>query len=210
LLLLQGFSTAFLEVCGIETVLRLWDGISNSPVLAVYSGYGIGSCIGVVLMMKYVKFNPKDSYFDTLNFTNTSINRTLIADDIKLQMPFTIGGVFGVFVVIGFIIINLMRREKNMKLFDKKNTDVNSYLLQEQKTNSANRKQSKLESFDKILFNSKFTSRKGFFIKMNQLVLLTLLSITLVAYVSINSSYLLPYTTMGRLYFLYFLLLILI
>jgi hypothetical protein len=69
---------AILEVCGIETVLKLWDGISNSPVLAVYSSYGIGSYIGVVLMMKYVKFNPKDSFFDTLNFTNASGNRTLI------------------------------------------------------------------------------------------------------------------------------------
>ena len=149
-------------------------------------------------MMKYVKFNPKDSFFDTLNFTNTSSNRSLIADDIKLQISFSIGGVFGFFVVIGFIIISLMGREKNMKIIEKKNTDVNSNLLQEKKTISADKKQSKLESFDKIVFNSKFTSRKGFFIKLNQLVLLTLLSITLIAYVSINSSYLLPYTTMGR------------
>ena len=80
-------------------------------------------------------------------------------------------------------------------------------LLEEQRAFSEIRKKGELESFDKILFNSELISKKVFFVKMILLVLLILLSITLIAYVSINSSYLLPYTTMGtfstRIYFNY-------
>ena len=177
LLFLQGLFNAVLEVSATEITLKLWHGISDSPILGVYSGYGIGSCIGVILMMKFIKFNPNET-------------KLLSPEDIKLQVPFSSAGLFGIFVVACFIILHYFETKKNIKF---KNDDKKQKLNLLTPKNEIITKLSKFE----IIFNSKFISKNVCRIKIIQLILLTLLSITLSGYVCINASFLLPYTTKG-------------
>ncbi len=45
LFLIQGCAQGLYDVGGNQIILGLWNGISNSPISAMQSGYGIGAMV---------------------------------------------------------------------------------------------------------------------------------------------------------------------
>ena len=219
------FFKFILKVCGAESTFRLWHGISNSPISAVYSGYGIGSCLGVAFIMRFIKFNPitRLKVLSELNSTTDDYEKVyeknkpvfsqikrddktnitfyaneITSDEIKLVVPYSTAGCFGLFVAIGFICLHYIEKKAHIVL--KKPNDAESDLIKNKipETLIADDQQNKsLNYLNKLLFGTIFISKKVFYIKVFQLILLTLLSVILCSFVSINSAYMLSYTTRG-------------
>lgn len=119
LFFIQGCGIGMFDIGGNQMILRLWSGISNSPVNAMHAGYGIGAIIAVQILKPYIKFNPLLKASKTLTLKNhTTINETVVtSNDITLMVPYSIGGCVGIVIVILFLIA---------QYFEIKNTKSNS------------------------------------------------------------------------------------
>lgn len=145
--------------------------------------------------MRFIKFDPKSQLKLTINET-TWIEKELkqsSSDDIKLQIPYGIAGCFGFLVAIGFILFHIIETKNQFKI-GKKIEHAKVNLLEKPNENNKN---SLIKTINKILFTTKFKSKKVFFIKIIQVILLFLLSLNLCAFISINSTYMVSYLTKG-------------
>ena len=106
--LVQGLATALYDLGGNHIVLKLWDGISSSPINAMHSGYGIGALIAVQLAKPFIKFDPLQSVKDAEKVKNSNqssfvfanntdpvdlqIGNEINPNDIQIGIPFSISG----------------------------------------------------------------------------------------------------------------------
>jgi hypothetical protein len=144
--------------------------------------------------MRFIKFDPKSQLKLTSNETTwiEKEHKKISSDDIKLQIPYGIAGCFGFLVAVGFIFFHIIENKKQFKM-ETKIEHVKVNLLEKPDEN----KTSLIKTINKIIFSTKFKSKKVFFIKIIQVILLTLLSLNLCAFISINSSYMVSYLTKG-------------
>ena len=56
--LIQGLGTATYDLGGNHVILKLWDGVSSSPINALHAGFGVGALIALEIAKPVIKFQP--------------------------------------------------------------------------------------------------------------------------------------------------------
>jgi FHS family Na+ dependent glucose MFS transporter 1 len=205
LFLLQGVGHAIYDVCGNQIIFRLWSGISESPVNAMHAGYGIGAMITVQLLKPFLKFNPKEDedrmvYNYTNNMTSTvfvgeneiaSLNNTdqITSSDIKLQIPYSVAGLVGVFTMCVFIVAQFFE----IKHLKKSKVEKRAEEIPFKEKNEKNKK----ITIPERIFGRKIENRKNFVIISIELGIVFLLFMAVSAYNLVLTSYMLTYATKG-------------
>jgi hypothetical protein len=158
--------------------MRLWHGISNSPIIFVRSGYSLGALMIVFISKSFVKFNPILS----------SKNETSIIEstDIKLKLPYSIAGIFSIFIGFIFILIQYFEYKENIR------QQVN--LNNKKNINTA---RSVLDKISFIIFNDNKYKRKKFNSKILLTILLLIVTISIGGFTIVLSNFMISYVTKG-------------
>ena len=132
LFMIQGFAQAIYDLVGNDMILKLWSGISTSPINAMHSGYGIGAIMAILASKNFIVFSAYDRLLTTekisANSTNSLVTNfvspsttpssliynassisnstTSMADweKIDLKIPYWIAAKFSLFVGLLFLI----------------------------------------------------------------------------------------------------------
>jgi hypothetical protein len=84
----QGIGSCLFEIGGTHIVLKLWDGVSTSPINALYAGYGIGGLLMVQLAKPFIIFNELEDSMLSNNTNSTTIS-TQIQTPYKMYLIFS-------------------------------------------------------------------------------------------------------------------------
>lgn len=144
---IQGCLQSIFDLCSNESVLRLWHGVSNSPVSVSLAGYGIGALASVFIAKPYVKFNPilnadivinadkidnnQTNRNESIQFINenvSSVNATSQSSKITLYVPYSIFAVYG-FLIGLFFLITHFYEIKNKLVFNQESSADQSVKL---------------------------------------------------------------------------------
>jgi FHS family Na+ dependent glucose MFS transporter 1 len=193
LFFIQGIGIGIYDIGGNQIILRLWSGISNSPVNAMHSGYGIGAIFAVQILKFYIKFDPlmkidESVQNSTLNHRNLKLITT---DDIDLAVPYTFGGLFGIAIVIAFLIAQYFENNALKKYAEK---DHSSMPLNEP---SCVLHDNRVESMQKIIFGKKFKDSTSFLIVSLIAILIFFLFMFANGTITIVNTFMLTYLTNG-------------
>ena len=196
---IQGCGIGTYEICGNQIILKLWNGISNSPVNAMHSGYGIGAIAAVQILRSYIKFNPilkiNENYNNTAN--TTEIINMQKSSDINLVIPYTIGSCFGIGIVIGFLIAQYFE-SKVTKKYEKETVDQIIFSpLSLNKATLLNKENNHLRSHQKINFGRHLQSKTSFVALVLITSLLFLLFMFANGTITIINTYMLTYLVNG-------------
>lgn len=196
---LQGAAQASLDVCVNGEALRLWSGISNSPISIILAGYGIGALVVVFIAKPFVKFNPiLNAISDNNNITNTS---SIKQSDIKLHIPFTIAGLFGLLIVCGFMIsfyyTTKLNKANDTQLESKKPQENSEMIANDDDDNHLNVKLTKTAKFFMIIFDENSSNNKERAAKVIKSLLLFILCVCVGGYTIVLSAFRLTYLTTG-------------
>ncbi len=102
LFFINGCGAAIFEVGSSQMMLRLWHGISSSPISSTYGSYGIGAIIAAQLAKPFIKFNPIENVENKT--ANVTENSTILPSDIQLQIPYGCGTILAAIVTVGLFI----------------------------------------------------------------------------------------------------------
>ena len=124
--LLQGISQAVVELAGNYIILNLWSDISNSPINAMHSGYGIGAILAIQIARPFISFDPfkheidEVQHFNQTNITridpkllsNSSVGEMQLhhksSEEIDLRFPYWIASSAGLVLGVLFFIAQLL------------------------------------------------------------------------------------------------------
>lgn len=124
---MQGFAQAIYDLVGNDMILKLWSGISASPINAMHSGYGIGAIVAILASKNFIVFSDYDlllakanssnvvvpSVASSVLVTNSTISSSNVSiektgwEKINVQTPYWIAGKFSLFVGILFLITQI-------------------------------------------------------------------------------------------------------
>jgi MFS family permease len=184
-------------------ILRLWHGISSSPISGTYGSYGIGAIVAAQLAKPFIKFNPLESHFnETANITgNSTSNSTkiILPEEIQLQVPYGCGVILGALVTIGLLVSQYyeLKELKNVKLHQ--NKQQATLIVKEQKTltkRDAPTDKVYLAGVQKIFFLNVLYKNMSVFIIFLQIFLLCIMFISVYAFLILNN-FLLTFFTKG-------------
>ena len=197
--LIQGLATATYDLGGNHIILKLWDGISSSPINAMHSGYGIGALIAVQLAKPFIKFDPLQSLNDTEeiissneSFISNVTSNYINSNDIKIGIPFAISAIIGIAIVVLFIIAQIIEL-KNAKKVEAK--IGSKFSIDNDKTKDNETRSSSF--FQRLLFDKKEYKGKALAYMLVQIFLLALIFFCLQGYITVISKFMLTYLTMG-------------
>lgn len=77
--MMQGISQAIYDVVGNDMILKLWSGISTSPINAMHAGYGIGAILAIIASKNYIVFSDYDRLLDSKTNSSKTIFSTTIS-----------------------------------------------------------------------------------------------------------------------------------
>lgn len=201
LFLLQGISQSLSDTCCGESSIRLWNGISDSPITLIQAGYGIGALLIVLISKPYVKFNPLtlsqsvSSSQNNSSFNMTISNKNAVSSDIKLQIPYSIAAIIGGCVGLAFV-FTYFYELKMVTRYSQAKTNV----LQDE--NEDDKKHNVSETNNQRLYKLVFgniDNKNGetFSAKCIQMILIILLSMLVGAHAIVLGSFMLTYVTTG-------------
>lgn len=171
--------------------MKVWEGISTSPLNAMHAGYGIGGILAVQLSKPFIKFNcvPING-----NFSNLSI--TLKPEDIIIQTPYFIASTIGVVLVICFIISHLVETRNERRYREKLHqNDQEKVALKIAALDSEPKND---QTFIKSLFfGDKNYKGKALCYMSVQISLITVIFFFLAGYIAIICKFMLTYLTKG-------------
>lgn len=125
---MQGFAQAIYDLVGNDMILKLWSGISASPINAMHSGYGIGAIFAILASKNFIVFSDYDRLLAKANSSNVAIpsvatsvlvtNSTISLtsnvsiektdwEKINVKTPYWIAAKFALFVGILFLITQI-------------------------------------------------------------------------------------------------------
>ena len=201
LFLVQGLATALYDLGGNNIILKLWQGVSTSPINAMHAGYGIGALIALHIAKPFIKFDPIKSlknieemtnYNQTLFLKNLTFNK-IKSEDIQVVLPYSISASIGILISTLLIIAQILEI-KNTKKFDRK---MGSKLLVVN-VNEINHKYINSSSlFQKLLFDKKEFKGKSLCYMLVQILLLTFVFFFLQGYITVSGKFMLTYLTKG-------------
>jgi FHS family Na+ dependent glucose MFS transporter 1 len=198
LFLLHGMSFAIYDVGGNQIILRLWSGISDSPVNAMHAGFGIGAMIILNVVKPFIKFSS-----DIRNEQNSSSdtnNSALSPDDIKLQIPYSIAASFGFVIAICFLIGQYFETKNRKAANHGSNSEANQQTvpLKQIPLSNDERQQAPVKFIQKILFKNRiYTSLKDLALVLTLISLIFLLFLCVNGYMSVMTTYMLTYLIKG-------------
>lgn len=79
---MQGISQAIYDVVGNDMILKLWSGISTSPINAMHAGYGIGAILAIIASKNYIVFSDYDRLLSQSD-SKTNSSRTMSSTTIS-------------------------------------------------------------------------------------------------------------------------------
>lgn len=112
----QGFAQAVYDLIGNDMILKLWSGISTSPINAMHAGYGIGAILAILASRNYIVFSSYDSLIAKTtgaNLSTTVINSTQALDHshdwekINLKTPYWFAASVSLFLGLLFLVAQL-------------------------------------------------------------------------------------------------------
>lgn len=184
LFLIQGFAQAIHDVGGTALMLRLWSGISNSPVNLLGAGYGTGALIAVLAARNFVKFNP----------INKNTTNPVNSNDIRLEIPFTIAFTLGIIEIISLLVAQYYEL-KNIKRLKFQNQE------KQLKSNTENEKvENCLKKIYSFIFKETYTNQM-FVIKFILSIILFMLTFSVCGLTSVLYSFFITYLTTGPAHF---------
>jgi hypothetical protein len=201
---MQGCAQGLYDVNGIQIVLRLWNGISNSPISGMQSGYGIGALITVQTLKPFIKYNPSRNIENEAEIPfNSTLNQNLKLRpyDITLQVPYGISAAFGCLMTILFLFAQYfemrntrcrLKRQQNISNLFLKNRNKTKRLVRDDDDENVD-----LQIAQRLFFNDKAFKRSQLIYKVIQVILLVLLCIGANGYQTVISSFLFTYLTKG-------------
>jgi MFS transporter, FHS family, Na+ dependent glucose transporter 1 len=201
--LIQGVAQAVYDVGGNSIILRLWDGISDSPVNAMHAGYGIGAMLSVSIVLPFIKVSGVNEMLnDTLtNETNqTEEAIELTSDDIKLQIPYSIAGSLGALILICFLVAQYFELKNSKKLEKEKLKNQQEMSLKplNDNLNELNKNSSVPLAFvQKLLFGSKTYSKSSLSIVLIQVFVIFLFFASASGVNNVLTAFLRTYLTLG-------------
>ncbi len=198
---IQGCATAIFDVGTNQEVLRLWRGISSSPINALHAAYGLGGVIALQLVRPFVKFDP---YLVQLQNSTSITNYTnvITSADIKLQLPFGLSSAFGSFICIGFLIaqyfeLKHVKQTKKDEEVEKSAAIALTDVKQDECADSTNDVNIvKFPKFQGILFENVRYKNNAIYVFLAELFLVFMLFLSVAAFLTVGN-YLLTYFTKG-------------
>lgn len=197
---IQGCAQSFFDNCANVDTLRMWNGISHSPISIIHAGYGIGALMAVFTAKPFVKYNR---ILNVVNSKSNILNGSIISiqnlstithqSDIRLQIPYTISSIFGFIVALAFL-ATYYYELKVLKI--NKTGEHNETDFSENKENPDQALTEKLSGFEKI-FGEKFENKRKIFEKSIKVVLLFMICISIGGYNTLIQNYTLTYFTKG-------------
>jgi len=193
----HGLAQAIYDVGGNFIILGLWNGISNSPVNAMHGGYGIGAILSVQLLKPFIKFsaskNPALNL--TMNATDNETASVLTSEDIALQIPYSVAGLFGCVVLVGFLVAQYFETKHRKHVKQVQEDNQQSVPL---KTLDEAEVHRKAPSFiEKLLFGDTNYDGKTFALMCVQIVLFMILFAFVSGFNNVLTGYNLTFLTRG-------------
>lgn len=201
--LIQGMAQAVYDVGGNSIILRLWDGISDSPVNAMHAGYGIGAMISVSIVLPFIKVSGvSESLNDTLtNETNkTEETLGLTSDDIKLQIPYSIAGSIGALILVCFLVAQYFEIKNTKRIEKEKLKNQQEMSLKPLNDNLNELKENSsvpLAFIQKLLFGSKTYDKSALPIVLIQVLLVLLFFASASGVNNVLTAFMRTYLTLG-------------
>ena len=168
--------------------MRVWDGISNSPILFARAGYSLGALSAIFISKSFVKFNP---LLIDRNQTIVTDNSSIIeSDDIKIKIPYSIVGMIS--LVVGFTFVASQYFDSKHKIHLKHKNS-----LREHKSSRFKVYTSVLDRISFLVFNDKSYEKRVFRSKIILAFLLLVVTISIGGFTVILSNFMMTYQTKG-------------
>ena len=196
----QGVSQALFDICVSGAILRLWSGISNSPINGAQAGYGVGALIATFLSKPFVKFNPI-IISDKQNSTFVT-NQTLMmveSSDITLQIPYSLAAAVGLLLAIAFVFAQYFETINTMKFNKKKIRDEINEIedLNANKSEATKKAGGILDKFNNLIFNDVHYESNVFKSKSILTLLTVILAMSIGGFSIILVNFMITFTTKG-------------
>ena len=175
--------------------MRLWSGISNSPLSGAQAGYGVGALLAVFLSKSFVKFNPATMISET-NATLANQSTILKSSDITLQIPYSLAGLCAFLIFIAFLFAQYFETKNSNKF----NRDIKGAMEENEGLNIKRLNSNKINRLNKLsflIFNDSNYTAKVFNAKLLLTVFSFMLAISIGAFSIVFGNFLLTYTTKG-------------
>jgi hypothetical protein len=170
----------------------------------MHSGYGIGAIIAVQLLKPFIRFDPMKTYLikniDFINqssTTNYTVNEWTTADDIQLSVPYWLGCLVGLFVLICFILAQYFENRNSRKLVEKKKDQM--LVKSSANTLSIAKASTRIKCvfLQNLLFKDIRYQGNAVFIAYTQIILLFMLFVGVMAFWNVQSVFMLTLLTKG-------------
>jgi hypothetical protein len=206
-----GCSKSTYDIGTSQSILGLWHGISSSPINGLHAAYGIGGVLASQIMQPFIQIDP----FDATDFNDT-LNQTayLTPNDIHLQIPFGLGGIFGILVSFGFLISQYCELKqfhvhtKSTQYSNDDDDDEESELEKVSDSKKTDETESsslkftyttdriRFEKFQRILFKNVLYKNRAIYIIIVQVILINLLFLNIYSFFT-TLGYMRTYVTKG-------------
>ena len=215
---LSGLGNALYDVGGNHIILRLWKGISDSPVNAMHGGYGLGALLAVQIAKPFIQFNPmsigtngtvevtsENTYISSNR--SSSLEEKLNMLELKVSVAYWITVSIGILIAFSFFIAQFAEI-RNRKKYAKSNRFVKIKLITEpnqiRKASDCEYKLNQDEEnlkpnnfFQRILFGERRYSSAATMYMLIQILLITIAMLYFNGYFALIGKYMLIYITMG-------------
>ncbi len=171
----------------------------------MHAGYGIGAIIAVQLLKPFIRFDPskmnridENRLNQTLDISNQSnlipAESAVTADDIKLDIPYSAVCLFGMIILICFLIAQYFEIKNETKIQKLKEEQVLTL-----KTSSRNMDFSvkKFPFLQKLLFKDIEYRGNSIYVAFAQILLIFLMLVMVMACWNINTTFMLTFLTQG-------------
>jgi hypothetical protein len=170
-------------------MLRLWHGISSSPISSLYGAFGIGAIIAAQISRPFIKFSP-------LANTNLTENSTITASHIQLQIPYGCGTILATIATIGLFITQYYELTE-LKKFRQYQQQIKPMIVNQIENSITNTVDVVyFVRVQKIFFQNVIYKNKAIFIMFSQILLLCMVFASGYAFMILNY-YLLTFFTKG-------------
>ena len=200
LFILQGIFSACHDIGGNHIILALWQGISNSPINAMHSGYGIGIILAIQLSKPFIKFDPNQKALN-LNESSTSFKNAssassteITSEMIDIKTPYFLSAGLGIILCLLFLVAQFFEK-KNTKRFNSA-YGVQLNLLNE-KVKHEEVQRPKTSFFQHILFGDSSVKGNVKVYMLVQICLIFVIQFCIQGHFTIVSKFMLPYLTKG-------------
>jgi FHS family Na+ dependent glucose MFS transporter 1 len=195
----QGLGNALYDVGGNQIILKLWKGISDSPVNAMHAGYGVGALLVVQLVKPFIQFDPQNyeannASSNSIDLFNSTVNSTSTLD-FKLRIPFWISALMGLLISVTFVISQFCEII-NKRKYQQRNRFVKITLIKSPEASETQKNPSR-SFFKRTLLGEKYHGTAATIYMVCQIFLIAMVMFYLNGYIVIVSKYLLTYITLG-------------